>query len=91
MDLKVIFDTKLFKNKIEIAIDIFNIGNLINKNWGAQTYVPNINNSGYPLLDFVKIENLQPVYQFKNPKGTPWLVDNINSKWQGQVSLSYFF
>ena len=91
VDLKMIFDTKLFKNKIEFAIDIFNIGNLINKNWGAQTYVPNINNSGYALLDFVKIENLQPVYQFKNPKGTPWLVDNINSKWQGQVSLSYFF
>jgi hypothetical protein len=21
----------------------------------------------------------------ENPKGTPWLVDNINSKWQGQT------
>ena len=91
IDLKIILDTKLFKNKLEFAFDIFNIGNLINKNWGAQTYVPNINNSGYALLDFVKIENQQPVFQFKNPKGTPWLIDNINSKWQGQVSLSYFF
>ena len=91
VDLKVIFDTKFFKNKLEFAIDIFNIGNLISKNWGTQVYVPNINNSGYALLDFVRIENQQPVFQFKNPKGNPWLVDNLNSKWQGQVSVSYFF
>lgn len=91
VDLKVIFDTKFFKNKLEFAVDIFNIGNLISKNWGTQVYVPNINNSGYALLDFVRIENQQPVFQFKNPKGNPWLVDNLNSKWQGQVSASYFF
>jgi hypothetical protein len=39
----------------------------LNHEW-EQVYVPNINNSGYALLDFVRIENQQPVYQFKNPK-----------------------
>jgi hypothetical protein len=91
VDIKIIYETKFHKNKLQFAFDIFNVGNLVNRNWGTQVYVPNINNSGYALLDFVRIENQQPVYQFKNPKGTPWLVDNINSKWQGQISASYFF
>ena len=91
VDMKFVFETKFYKNKLQFAFDIFNVGNLLNRNWGTQVYVPNINNSGYALLDFVRIENQQPVYQFKNPKGTPWLVDNINSKWQGQIRASYFF
>ena len=91
VDMKIVFETKFQKNKLQFAFDIFNVGNLISRNWGTQVYVPNINNSGYALLDFVRIENQQPVYQFKNPKGAPWLVDNINSKWQGQISASYFF
>jgi hypothetical protein len=91
VDLKLMYETKLFKNKVEFAIDFFNVGNLISKNWGTQVYVPNINNSGYALLDFVRIENQQPVFQFKNPKGTPCLVDNLNSRWQGQLSVSYHF
>ncbi|QZK90139.1 carboxypeptidase regulatory-like domain-containing protein [Flavobacterium sp. CHNK8] len=91
VDLKLMYETKLFKNKVEFALDLFNVGNLVSKNWGTQVYVPNINNSGYALLDFVRIENQQPVFQFKNPKGTPWLVDNLNSRWQGQLSVSYHF
>ncbi len=91
VDLKVIFETKLFKNKLEFGLDVFNVANLISKNWGTQVYVPNINNSGYALLDFVRIENQQPVFQFKNPQGKPWLVDNLNSRWQGQLSATYHF
>lgn len=34
-----------------------------------------MNKNGFPeahaLLDFVRIKNEQPVYQFKNPAGTP--------------------
>lgn len=91
IDAKIVFEQKIFKNKIEFSLDIFNLGNLLNKNWGAQHFVPNINNSGYALLDFVKIESGQPVYQFNNPQGKPWQIDPINSKWQGQFGISYIF
>ena len=91
IDAKIVFEQKIFKNKIEFSLDIFNLGNLLNKNWGAQHFVSNINNSGYALLDFVKIESGQPVYQFNNPQGKPWQIDPINSKWQGQFGISYIF
>jgi hypothetical protein len=35
VDLKVILTLNFFKNKLEFAVDIFNIGNLIS-NWGTQ-------------------------------------------------------
>ena len=91
IDAKIVFEQKIFKNKIEISLDIFNLGNLLNRNWGAQSFVPNISNSGYALLDFKKIEAGQPVYEFRNPQGKPWQVDSINSKWQAQFGVTYTF
>ncbi|SMB81329.1 hypothetical protein SAMN00120144_3367 [Hymenobacter roseosalivarius DSM 11622] len=83
--------TKAGSQRLEVSFDFINFSNLLNKDWGRQYFVPNINNSGYALLDFVRIENRQPVYQFKNPGGTPWQTDPINSRWQGQVGLRYAF
>jgi hypothetical protein len=91
IDAKIVFEQKIFKSKIEFSLDIFNFGNLLSKNWGAQHFVTNINNSGYALLDFVKIEAGQPVYQFNNPQGKPWQIDPINSKWQAQFGVTYSF
>ena len=91
IDAKIIYVQKIFKSTIEFSLDIFNFGNLLNKNWGAQHFVPNINNSGYALLDFVKIDAGKPVYQFNNPQGTPWQIDPINSKWQAQFGMIYSF
>ena len=91
IDAKIVFEQKIFKNKIEFSLDIFNFGNLLNRNWGAQHFVPNINNSGYALLDFIKIDVGQPVYQFNNPQGKPWQIDPINSKWQAQFGVIYTF
>lgn len=83
--------TKAGTQRLEVSFDFINLGNLLNRDWGLQYFVPNINNSGYALLDFVRIENQQPVYQFKNPAGTPWQTDPINSRWQGQLGLRYSF
>ncbi len=91
IDAKIVFEQKIFKHRIEFSIDIFNFGNLLNKTWGAQHFVPNINNSGYALLDFVKIDAGQPVYQFNNPQGKPWQIDTISSRWQAQLGITYSF
>jgi hypothetical protein len=61
----------------------------VNRN-GEPRYVPT-SITRLCTFDFVRIENQQPVYQFKTQKErTPWLVDNINSKWQGQISELFF-
>ena len=83
--------TKAGTQRLEVSFDFINLGNLLNREWGLQYFVPNINNSGYALLDFVRIENQRPVYQFKNPTGSPWQTDPINSRWQGQLGLRYSF
>ena len=83
--------SKAGAQRLEVSFDFINLGNLLNKDWGRQYFVPNINNSGYALLDYVRIENKQPVYQFKNPAGTPWQTDPINSRWQGQLGVRYSF
>lgn len=77
--------------QFEITLDVINVLNLINYNWGIQTFVPNVQNSSYQLIDFEGIENNVPTYQFNNPQGTPWQADALNSRWQAQIGLRYTF
>ncbi|NVO84317.1 TonB-dependent receptor [Hymenobacter terrestris] len=83
--------TQAGTQRLEITLDVLNLGNLLSNDWGRQYFVPNINNSGYALLNFLRIENNKPVYQFKEPTSTPWQTDPINSRWQGQLGLRYSF
>lgn len=93
VDLNVSFEKNIgAKNKkLEISIDIFNAANIINKNWGEQHFVPNVENSSFSLLEFKGIVNNQAIFQFENPTGTPWQIDPIASRWQGQLGLKYIF
>lgn len=91
IDTKLVYNAKILKTNLEISLDIFNFINLINKNWGRQTFVSNINNSGFALLDFIKIENEKPVYQFNNNNVKPFLVDNFASRWQMQLGINIKF
>ena len=78
-------------HKLEFTLDIINVANLLNTAWGQQSCVPNVQNSGYALLDFVRIEGTTPVFNFKNPGGTPWQIDPLNSRWQAQAGVRYSF
>ena len=96
LDLRLIAKVPLTKTgsqRLEVSFDFINLGNLLNRDWGLLYFVPNLNNSGYALLDFVRIDAAknQPVYQFRNPTSTPWQTDPINSRWQGQVGVRYVF
>ena len=96
LDLRLIAKVPLTKTgsqRLEVSFDFINLGNLLNREWGLQYFVPNLNNSGYALMDFVRIDATknQPVYQFRNPTSTPWQTDPINSRWQGQVGVRYVF
>ena len=96
LDLRLIAKVPLTKTgsqRLEVSFDFINLSNLLNRDWGLLYFVPNLNNSGYALLDFVRIDAAknQPVYQFRNPTSTPWQTDPINSRWQGQVGVRYVF
>jgi len=97
LDIRLTHQIKLKKKKngdwhrLDLTLDISNFLNLLNRNWGHQTFVPNVQNSSYQLLEFEGVENGEPTYQFKNPSGKPWQVDQLASRWQAQLGLRYSF
>ena len=81
LDAKFAFNIPFKNNKnLQLSLDVFNVLNLINNNWGGLVFVPNVTNSNFNLLAFKGVENNQPVYQFTlDEDATPWVLDAINS------------
>ena len=93
LDAKFLYNIP-FKNNhnLQVSLDIFNVLNLVNNDWGRLVYVPNVVNSSFNLLEFKGVENNQPVYQFTIDENTkPWVTDAINSRWKAQLGVKYQF
>ncbi len=92
LDMKWEYTRKLKKGKaLSLSFDMLNVLNFINNDWGRLVYVPNVVNSSFSLVDFVGIENNQPVYQYTEKTQDPWVVDQVNSRWKAQVGIRYQF
>lgn len=80
--------------RMQCSLDIFNLANLINAEWGRQFIVPFDN---YALLDFVGYvspADLTPQFQFDPNKlvRNPWIENNssqpgFRSAWTGQLGI----
>lgn len=80
------------KNTLQFTMDIFNLTNLLNKNWGIRKYVPNF---GEIELLNTRTAAPDPVFDFN-----PAVLDNLeqiddqgvqSSRWQIRVGLRYNF
>ncbi len=108
LDVKLMHEFKLSKtNKfktLQVSLDVFNVLNLINSDWGHITFVTNVNNYTANLLTFAKDANgvtpakpssgYLPTFTFNKPTGLDghyYTVDPINSRWQGQFGVKYNF
>lgn len=108
LDLKLMHEFKLSKTNskktLQLSLDIFNVLNLINSDWGHITFVTNVNNYTVNLLTFAKDANgvapgkpssgYLPSFTFNKPTGLDghyYTVDPINSRWQGQFGVKYNF
>jgi len=88
LDMKLMHEIRLSKtNKfrtLQVSVDIFNVLNLINNDWGHVTFVTNLNNYTVNFLQFVKDANgtapgqplakgatlgYVPTFNFVKPKG----------------------
>ncbi|MDO7850672.1 TonB-dependent receptor [Hymenobacter convexus] len=89
---------------LQISLDLINVGNLLNSSWGRQYFVPNTFNStvgtGLSQVGFADAAgNVQANYSaaaFNRPAftyGTPatYSIDQLASRWQGQLGLRYSF
>ena len=87
------------RNTIQLSFDVFNLNNLLNKNWGKR------NNLGFNTISLVSLEDIDangvPSYTvpFEIRERTPDTIwdDNLDifgirsSLWTGQVGIRYIF
>jgi len=108
LDLKLMHEFKLNKNNpkqsLQVSLDIFNVLNLINNDWGHITFVTNVNNYTVNMLQFVSdakgiapgkpSSGYTPTFNFIKPTGLDgnyYTVDPLSSRWQGQLGIKYNF
>jgi hypothetical protein len=88
-DVKVLQDIKVSKdNVLQLSLDILNVGNLLNSNWGVVQQPRNLQ----PVGVTVDPTTLVPTYTF-DPNLTETFSANTNllSRWQAQVGVRYIF
>jgi hypothetical protein len=86
--------SKHHKNTLTVSFDIINLTNLLNPNWGQFYYTANTQNSAVytGLVAVGKTDATgKPIYTYTAPTTTPFLIDQIASRWQGQLGLRYSF
>lgn len=90
---------------IQITLDIMNVGNLLNRNWGRQYFVPNTFNStaglglaqsswadaGGNLSSSFSSTFNRPVFTYTTPSTKPYSIDQLASRWQGQLGYATRF
>ncbi|HVK49154.1 MAG TPA: hypothetical protein VM488_14940, partial [Pseudobacter sp.] len=81
---------------ITIVVDVMNVTNLLNKDWGIQYFSPNTFNStasvGLTPTLFPPMQNPgnYPVYTFNDP-GRSYSIDYFGSRTQMQLGIRYTF
>ena len=111
LDMKLMHEFKFsFANNktvhsLQFSVDVLNVLNLINNDWGHINFVTNINNYTVNILKFVPDNSSStgvapgsaaytPTYNFAPPatsNGKYYTLDPINSRWQGQLGIRYSF
>ncbi len=96
LDMRILHDInfKVGNDKvhtIELSLDIFNLTNLLNKNWGWSYFAPNTFNGTSAIgLTLSGLTAANPTYAWKQPI-TPYQIDQLGSRWQMQVGARYSF
>jgi hypothetical protein len=82
-------------NRIQISFDVFNLGNMLNKDWGRMHYGLGDYNT-YRLLKFAGYQDgTTPTYTYSNTQtDETWGIDDSglqSSRWQAQIGVRYIF
>lgn len=89
-DMRILQDYYLpNKNTIQVSVDILNVGNLINSDWGIRQFATY---TGLAQPIAVSVENSVPTYTFDTDQTNTFFNDfGLSSRWQLQVGLRYIF
>ncbi|QIX60251.1 TonB-dependent receptor [Hymenobacter lutimineralis] len=88
LDMKVLQDFSLTalkkKHTFQLSLDVQNLGNLLNSDWGVRQNVAN----NRP-IEFVAYQGNTPTYQFRGGSQTFLNNTDLNSRWRAQLGLRY--
>jgi hypothetical protein len=77
------------KNRLQLSVDIINVGNLLKKSWGRSYFVTNNANT---IVNYNTTQSSDRGFNFKAPaNGLPYTVSSFDSRWQAQVGVRYLF
>ncbi len=83
------------RNTLQITLDIFNLGNLINKDWGRMYYATYYDKSRLIEFEDFQADGTTPTFSFDRPKNDePYDIDDggiRSSRWQAQLGFRYIF
>lgn len=91
LDMKITQDSPNFLGlgHFQISLDILNVLNLINKDWGRVKYYPY---SYYVVTYKGRLADNRPVYSFSKPASNePFSYSDLASRWQMQLGIRYSF
>lgn len=75
--------------RVELTLDVINLGNLISRSWGLMHRTSNWALSPVTITELREVEGgYRPVYKFN---GASYTVDNIASRWHMQLGVKVVF
>lgn len=95
-DVRILQDIKVnignTTNKLQVSLDVINVGNLLNKKWGHQIYASNQQNG---LINFVNTTAGTPNFTYTGSSlsadGGPYAYSDFLSRWRMQIGVRYIF
>jgi hypothetical protein len=95
-DLRILQDVKVnigeTGNKLQLSLDIINLGNLLNKKWGESRY---LSNQQYSLINYRgQVTTTTPTFTYQPSgltNGEAYSVSDFSSRWRMQIGLRYVF
>lgn len=100
IDLKIAQDFNLKigskRYQFQLTYDVFNFGNLLNRNWGRTYFMGNDNFQLMQFAGYVSATNLTPQYRFNPNIRTPFNVSTTTNaayaaRWISQLGLRFNF
>jgi outer membrane receptor protein involved in Fe transport len=81
-----------FGHKMEINLDVINVANLLNKDWGKSQYVSNQNDAILKASGALNVDaNGHVLYEAFKPRATPYQLSDLSSRYQIQLGARYRF
>ncbi|HTK82693.1 MAG TPA: carboxypeptidase regulatory-like domain-containing protein [Bacteroidota bacterium] len=79
------------KHAFQVGLDILNVANLLNSDWGVRSVATSAATSPLQLVDF-NGPGKAPEFNFKNTASKTFVDDpSVNSRWQIQFGIRYIF